>query len=241
MHILTSHQPVYIPWLGLFHKIMLADTFCFFDNVQYQHKDWNNRNYIKSGDNSKILLSIPIFNKGYLEKKYLDIKISTESGWQKKHLRSIELNYRKAPYFDLYYNDIKLFYTNKYELLSELNFEMLQYFLKVLDIEVKIVRMKDYAFKGRKDDLVLDMCMKLNSDLFIFGTLGKDYASVDKFNQNNIKVYFQEYNHPIYNQPGKTFTSHLSVLDLLFNCGPDSKNVIMQNNITKNELIQMFS
>ena len=46
--ILTAHQPVYLPWLGLFHKIALADEFVFFDQVQYLPKDWMNRNKIKT-------------------------------------------------------------------------------------------------------------------------------------------------------------------------------------------------
>ena len=48
MNILTAHQPVYMPWLGLFHKIAISDTFVWFDDVQYQSKEWDNRNKIKT-------------------------------------------------------------------------------------------------------------------------------------------------------------------------------------------------
>ena len=66
--ILTAHQPVYIPWLGLFQKIQSADLFCFFDIVQYQKKDFNNRNKIKTM-NGEMWLSVPVETKGFLDKK----------------------------------------------------------------------------------------------------------------------------------------------------------------------------
>ena len=65
---LTAHQPVYLPWLGLFHKINLCDYFCYFDIVQYQHKDYNNRNLIKTNSGAK-WLTVPVESKNHFEKK----------------------------------------------------------------------------------------------------------------------------------------------------------------------------
>ena len=95
--ILTAHQPVYLPWLGLFHKIARADLFCYFDIVQYQRKDYNNRNKIKTS-NGALWLSVPVESKGHLDKNVSDILI-IQDNWVTKHLKSIELNYKKAPFF----------------------------------------------------------------------------------------------------------------------------------------------
>ena len=92
--ILTAHQPVYLPWFGLFHKIALADEFVFFDQVQYLPKDWMNRNKIKTQIGS-IWLTVPVLRKGYRELKTSGIKINNSIDWQKKHLRSISINYKK--------------------------------------------------------------------------------------------------------------------------------------------------
>ena len=100
--ILTAHQPTYLPWLGLFHKIALADKFCFFDDVQYQPKDWNNRNKIKFSNGKENWLSVPVKRTNYLEKSYLDIEINNEVKWQKKHFKSIVSNYSKSEYYELY-------------------------------------------------------------------------------------------------------------------------------------------
>ena len=93
--ILTAHQPTYLPWLGLFHKIAIAEKFVHFDQVQYLPKDYMNRNLIKTNAGS-IWLSVPVLRKGYRELKTSEIKINNSVDWQKKHLRSILINYKKA-------------------------------------------------------------------------------------------------------------------------------------------------
>ena len=103
--ILSAHQPVYLPWLGLFHKIALADIFCVFDIVQYQRKDFNNRNKIKTLA-GPIWLTVPVKSSGRLNSIITDIEIIND-GWHKKHLKSIELNYKKTPYFEQYFHSLK--------------------------------------------------------------------------------------------------------------------------------------
>ncbi len=113
---------------------------------------------------------------------------------------------------------------------------MLKWFLEQLDIKIEFSKASDYKFEGTKSDLVLNMCKQLGADLYIFGELGKDYAKVDDFKEHGIRVIFQEYKHPVYPQMFGDFIPNLSVIDLLFNCGPNSRDIIMSNNLTKNEL-----
>ena len=99
--ILTAHQPVYLPWLGLFHKISLADIFVYFDQVQYLPKDWMNRNEIKTATGPS-WLTVPILKKGHRERKTSEIEINNEIDWRKKHLKTIKNNYCKSPFFEKY-------------------------------------------------------------------------------------------------------------------------------------------
>ena len=230
--ILTAHQPVYLPWLGLFHKISLADKFCFFDDVQYEVRGWNNRNYIKGNNSDKMLLTVPVLSKGHIGKSYMQLKINNGSSWQKKHWGTIECVYKKHPYFDLYADDLLYFYKKRWEYLVDLNFEMLLYFLKVLNINIEVVRMSDNVFSGEKSSLVLDMCRKLNADAYIFGKLGADYADVVAFNRYGIEVEFQDYQHPVYPQISSVFTEGLSIIDLLFNCGDEAKAILLHDNVS---------
>lgn len=227
--ILTAHQPTYLPWLGLFHKIANADVFCYFDIAQYQKKDFNNRNKIKT-HNGPIWLSVPVQSKNHFQTSVGKIKI-INNGWNKKHFKSIKLAYKKAKFFNDYIKDLEyLFLKKNYTTLSELNLVFLKYFLKKIKIKTPIISASDYNFEGKKSDLVLDMCIKLNAKEYIFGEQGQNYADKKKFFDHEIKVHFQKYTHPVYDQIHGDFLPNMSIVDLLFNEGPNSKEIILKNN-----------
>jgi len=240
--ILTGHQPVYLPWLGLFHKIALADTFVFMDQVQYLAGDWNNRNYIKTPQ-GKLLLTVPVSLKQGESLLLSDIVITQDSPrperrWQARHWKSIQLNYQHAPYFSQYADFFRWLYMEKeWTRLSELNEAMLRYLLDVLGIKVRFLRMSDCQFQGKKADLILDMCRQLGATINVFGALGRDYVDSQAFEREGIQVYFQDYRHRQYPQQFGPFVSHLSVVDLLFNCGPGSLEVVMEGNVSKSALL----
>ena len=227
--ILTAHQPVYLPWLGLFHKIALAEMFCLFDIVQYQKRDYNNRNKIKT-PNGEIWLTVPVESKQHFDKKLCDIKI-IDNGWNKKQFKSISFSYKKSPFFDQYIEGLeKILLKKNYSYLSELNQEFLKYFLSCLNIDIPIVKASDYDFIGYKSELVLDMCVKLGAKKYIFGCQGKNYADLESFKAKKIDVFFQDYQHPNYHQLHGEFIPRLSIIDLLFNEGPKSLDILKTNN-----------
>lgn len=234
--ILTAHQPVYLPWLGLFHKIAISDAYCYFDDVQYQVKDWNNRNKIKTADGDA-WLTVPVLTKGYREKKFWQIEINNTVDWRKKHWRTIYLNYKKTPFFDKYAAYFEELYKKDWRFLSDLNESMLKWFLAALGIKVDYFKASAMHFQGYKLELVLDMCKKLKADIYIFGALGKDYAEKEKFSQAGVKIYFQDYRHPEYKQTGNNFLPYMSIIDLLFNYGDQSLKILMNGNITKQDLL----
>jgi hypothetical protein len=234
---LTAHQPVYLPWLGLFHKIMLADLFCVFDIVQYQRKDFNNRNKIKT-QTGPIWLSVPVESRDHLNTRICDIKI-VQDGWARRHARSIRHSYEKAPFFKDHIDRIEAFLLGtRYVYLTDLNTDMLAMFMAALDITVPLVKASDYDFVGKKSDLVLDMCVKLGATDYIFGAQGRSYADTDSFRNKRVKAYFQAYMHPTYPQLGGAFTSHMSIIDLLFNVGHASRDVIMAGNAKSLDLLE---
>lgn len=227
--ILTAHQPVYIPWLGLFHKIALADMFCIFDIAQYQTKDYNNRNKIKT-NTGPIWLSVPVESKDHFQKKLCDIRV-INNGWNRKHLKSIQLAYQKAPYYKEYIEPVARILQSDYAFLTDLNTDILRCFLAALGMSVPVVKASDYDFAGAKSDLVLDMCVKLKANQYIFGAQGRNYADVQSFQSQGIGVTFQDYVHPVYRQLHGEFVPYMSLLDLLFNEGPASYSIMMSGNI----------
>jgi len=233
--ILTAHQPVYLPWLGLFHKIALADLFCYFDIAQYQTKDYNNRNKIKT-HNGETWLSVPVESKNHFDKSVGDIRI-VQNGWQRKHFKSIQLSYQKASYYRDYIDGLEAVLVGQlFETLSALNLQILRFLMSCLALKTPIVKASDYAFQGTKSDLVLDMCLQLRADTYIFGAQGRDYADVDKFRASGVEPRFQDYRHPVYRQLHGEFLPYMSVIDLLFNEGPRGKEILLSGNDTRAEL-----
>ncbi len=219
---------MYLPWLGLFHKIALCDTYVFLDSVKYLKQDWNNRNKIK-GAAGAMWLTVPVATGGTDNILLPDVRISNEHNWRTKHWRSIRSCYGRAPYFDQYAPFLEDVYRCKWESLNELDLHMLRWSLEVLGIRVQFLRASELDLEGTKSDLVLDMCRKLGAKTYIFGALGRDYAQVTDFERAGVDVIFQDYRHPQYPQLHGDFIPYLSIVDLLFNCGPKSLEVLMQN------------
>ena len=223
--ILTAHQPVYLPWLGLFDKIAYADTFVSFNQVQYCPKDFQNRNKVKTKDGTP-WLTVPVCSSGHREIPMSEITINNQLPWQRKHLRTIQQAYQKAPFYDYIMQILEPYYVEEYEYLVDLNESMLLTFLDVLGIDIDFHQANHFQFQGQKSDLVLDMCKTLGANTYIFGSQGRDYADVKSFNEQGIEVVFQEYTHPEYPQLHGKFEPNLSVIDLLMNCGPDSLEIL---------------
>ena len=235
--ILTIHQPAYLPWPGYFHRLMLADTFVFFDNTQFEKNSFINRNKIKNPRGAP-WLTVPVSLKGHLEKEIREIEISGQA-WRKDHWQAIELNYKKAKYWNKYSEKLKKFYEKPYSNIAEACFAQLKMFAEMLGVETKIIGASELKkFDSKKDDLVLDICKELSADLYISGSQGKGYLDLEKFKTQGVKVYFQDYQHPAYQQLWGEFLPNLSIIDLLFNEGPKSKEIILKNNITKDKLYE---
>ncbi len=223
---LTAGQIGYLPYLGFFAKVAQADVLCSFDAVQYEKRGWNNRNYIKTA-NGPLMLSVPVKSKDHFSKRLCEIEI-VPGGWARKHLRSIDLAYHKAPYFSLYYEtlvDIILPYSAG-GLLHDLNEKLLRFFMAKLGMERPIVRASSYQFNGHKSDLVLDMALQLKASSYIFGGEGKNYADAQGFRNAGVEPIFQQYVHPVYPQLHGQFVEKMSVVDLLMNAGPDSLTIL---------------
>jgi len=240
--IVTGHQPVYLPWLGLFHKISLADIYIFMDDVQYLEKDWNNRNKIKTPHGAK-WLTVPVSVKKSASALLKDIMIDTsrrgtKDDWQLEHWKTIEGNYKRAPHFKTYAPFFEDIYVKKtWEKLAELNEYQLKYFLEVLGIKTKFYKASEVGFTQKKSDLVLEHCLKFKASVCVTGAMGKDYIKEEDFANHSIKVYFQNYQHPVYQQLWGEFAPFMTVADLLFNHGEASPGIIAQGNIRKEELL----
>ena len=226
---LTAHQPAYLPWLGYFDKIISSDIYIYLDTVQLEKNSFSCRNKIKTPQGGA-WITIPIKRKGTSSIAIKDICIDNSKQWKKKHLKNFYYNYQKAPFFDDLYPRIEELYNQSFELFSDLAYYHLLFWVKELNIKTKIVKSSDLSISSKKSDLILDLCQHLNADKYISGVEGKYYLDAKSFKKEKINVEFQNYQHPVYQQLNGSFISHMSVIDLLFNEGPNSNEIIMSGN-----------
>ena len=235
--LLSAHQPTYLSWLGLFHKIEVADLFVIYDDVEYSRYGWYNRNYILS-KNGPIMLVVPINRRFSENLLHNEVNIDNSTNWSNKHIRTIQQCYSKSPHYDEYIDIVNEIFSVKYDYLFDLNIKILKFFLNALNIKTKIIYSSQLKLKYSKSDRALDLAKKTNSTHILFGELGSNYADINKFKENKVIPIFQKYIHPIYNQfNSKKFFSKMSVIDLLFNYGKDSRKILLSNNYTKTNIL----
>ena len=223
MKILSIRQPGYLPFIGFFKKIQATDVFVFLDDVQYTRSDFDNRNKIRIQDDS-MWLTIPIFNK--TGQTLNEVKIDYSKKWVSKHKSSIEYNYEKAPYFEEYWKDIELILDKSWEKLIDLNMELINYFITKLEINTKTVFSSELNINKTGSEKLLEICKDLQVDTYLSGEFGRNYLDINLFQQENIKVIFEKFEHPTYDQTFDGFVQNMSIIDLLFNEGQNAKNIL---------------
>jgi hypothetical protein len=215
--------------MGFFDKISRSDVFVIFDNVQFPRgkQHFGHRNLIKT-DREPKWLTVPLNGKSEL-KSFNEIEINY-NGWSDNHLNLIKNFYRKSKYFNVYYGDLESILKVNYKTLSELNSALIKYFLNVMDIKTQVVFCSEICpNEVSGGDRIIYLLKKLNATKYISGTGpgSMRYINEQEFKDNNIELVWQHYTHPKYTQLYGDFKPYMCILDLLFNEGTNSKNIIL--------------
>lgn len=220
-------QPAYLPWLGYFDLIDQVDAFVLLDNVQFEKQSWQHRNRIKTPTGLQ-WLTVPVAFRGHFGQRIFEVQIR-EPEFVGTHVKGIELNYRRAPFFERYFSEFaELLRLHCSSRLSVLTQQLIEWFCSVLDIRTKILRASDLDGMGRRSELLISICGLLKADSYL-SPLGSAVYLMDDlgaFSTANIQVGFQHYEHPSYRQMFPPFISHASVLDLILNEGPNSLSIL---------------
>lgn len=226
---MAMHQANYIPWLGFFYKIARADVFVYLDVVQYPRgQSFAARNRIKT-PNGAAFLTIPVsIPKGHEGKALYSEVTFADDKWRDKHIKSLTLNYKKAPFFNDIFPMVQQHIGTAPNLL-ELNISLIESVCRLLKIDTERIRLSQILDDfGQKTDLIIDICRAVNADAYLSGTGGgRDYNDENKMNAAGINLIYSDFKHPVYKQLWGEFIPNLSVLDLLFNLGPDSRTVLL--------------
>ena len=215
--IVAGHQPNYLPWLGFFDKLSKCDVFIIEDSVQYVHREYQNRNRVKTS-NGVQWLTVPVV-RGRSGQRISEVRIQNEEDWARRHWLTLQMNYSRAPYWDEYSEKLRRVYETKWNHLMDLNMHLIREIMRILDIDKELVYASSLEASGRKTDLVIAQCKALNADTLLSGAGAKEYLDVKKMNESGVRVVFQEFKHPEYRQLWGGFEPNLSAVDYILCAG----------------------
>ena len=237
--IVSIHQPDYLPWLGFFDKILRCDVFVLLDNVQFSKNYFTNRNKIRTAAGSATSqgwtwLTVPVLTKGKADQRIDEVQINniSERRWAEKHWKSIEQSYKKALFFSKYADFFYQLYSKELDSLTELNKTIIQYLVSAFGLNTRICEVAEIreaaplAVEGKGGELLCNICQSLGADTYLSGAFGKEYLDEGLFTDHEIKVVYQEFFHPEYKQVFSPFIPNMSAIDLLFNYGKDSLQIL---------------
>jgi len=228
-------QSSYIPWKGYFDLIGSVDEFILYDEMQFTRRDWRNRNLIKTPTGLH-WLTVPVISKGKFTQKISETKIDGVD-WAGAHWKTLSANYRRSKYFHSIADWLgPLYLDGRYDSLSELNFKFLQMICQYLELETKISFSSDYYSVPGKSARLAALCVAAGGGEYISGPSARDYLDEKEFFDRGLKIFWFSYDgYEKYPQQWGEFVHGVSILDLLFNCGPDSRKYMKLKSFLKND------
>jgi len=226
-------QPGYLPWLGFFEQMYRTDVFVLYDDVQYDKDGWRNRNRIK-GAGGALWLTVPVHVKLSDHPLISEVRIDNKTNWRKKHLLSLKMNYAKAPFFPDFIGIFEEAFSREWDYLVDID---VYFILKLSDClgmgNKKIVRSSELNVEGDRIERLINICKIFDADIFYEGASGKNYLDSDYFSKKGVAIEYQDYVHPVYRQLYGDFIPYLSLVDLLFNHGDESLEILTSGNNAK--------
>lgn len=212
--IVTIHQPDFLPWLGFFDRWQKSDLYIVLDDVQFLRRGWHHRDKIKTKDGVK-WLTVPVIKKGKSSQLIREVRIDDGSDWRKKHVRTIEMNYKGAPGFERCFNRIREIYNKKYKFLIDLNMAFLNFVSEELGIAKPTAYASDYKISTSSSQRLLDLLKVAGGTEYLTGIGSKNYLDEALFRKEGIDVFWQEFEHPVYKQLHGQFIPMVSCIDFL--------------------------
>lgn len=216
--ILTSHQPNFLPYMGVFYKAFKSEVLVLSDDVCYSKKGMHNWNRIqtKAGEQK---ITVPV--NAHHDSRLCDISISDPMRNLPKICRTIKEAYARANHFSegmeiidrieaLLREDLRL---------VELNSNLIYYILRRFGIKTEVIMASELGITGHKDDRILQMCKIAKADTYYSGTGAKAYHDEERYRKNGINLVYSDYQPVVYQRKYKPFLPNMSVIDYIFNAG----------------------
>lgn len=215
-------QSSYIPWRGYFDLLASVDTFIIYDDVQFTHSDWRNRNRIRTSNGLK-WLTIPVPQKNRIRRQIRETE-AAHPDWGIQHWRKIAENYRSAPHFEEISAWLEPIYSAGMTNLSETNFTFISAINEYLGIKTSLRWSWEFGSRTGKTERLVDLCSVVGADVYVSGPAAQNYLDDKPFKEANIAVEWFSYDGLLpYPQIHGGYEPEVSIIDLIMNCGPSAK------------------
>lgn len=227
--IVSIMQPAYLPWLGYFHRVALSDVHIVLDHVEIDRNSktkFANRNKVRTKE-GWTWLTVPLKTKGNSGHLFLNkLEIDNNSPWAKKHWGTIMQNYTRAPYFASHAPFFEEVYAREWSYLTDLTREITRYLFQAFAMETRFFFSSEMHVEGHKDVLILNLCRAVGATIYLSGPLGRGYLREPLFSEAGIQLIYHDYQHPRYIQHYPGFEENMAAVDLLFNYGAKSWEIL---------------
>lgn len=209
---LAIMQPYFFPYIGYWQLISAVDTFVIFDDVNFIKKGYINRNSILANEKAQ-LFTLELI--GASQNKLInEIEVGNNS---QKLLKTIEIAYKKAPYFSDVFPMIEDILNNKEKNLSKFIGHSLEQISNYLKLHTKFIYSSDIKKENslKAQDKIIDICKKLEATDYINAIGGQELYDKAKFKEQNINLNFLKTELTEYKQFKNDFIPYLSIIDIL--------------------------
>ena len=227
-------QPTYLPWIGYFDLIDSTDVFIFLDDAQVLKRSWGVRNRIL-GQNGETFLTVPLSGHKHGEgSAFIDTKVDAGQDWAKTHLATIRHAYAKASHFEEVFADLQDLLSAPQATIGALNKAFIAFTARRIGITTPLRSSSElHGVDGRKDDRLVSICKALGVDTYLSAPGSAAYIERVReggaFSESGVVLRYHHFDHPTYPQRRDDFVSHMSIVDLLMNCGYDSALQIIRS------------
>jgi|SRR5688500_12466316 len=219
-------QPTYLPWLGYFGLMQSVDLFILLDSVQFARRSWQQRNQIKTV-NGPLWLSVPVLSKGRRGQLISEVEIDRSRDFARRHQRALETNYGGALYFEALSPQLFAVLCSDNRYLAELTINLTIWIRDTLGIGTPVRLASEFEGVGAKADLLGSLCDQAGATEYISPAGSRQYLDEsDAFSKRGMPLRYFKFIHPEYSQRFGDFLPNMSVIDLIFNCGPESLSLI---------------
>lgn len=219
-------QPTYLPWSGYFGLMYSVDLFIFLDTVQFEHRSWQQRNRIKTPRGPQ-WLTVPVISKGKRDQWIQDVEIGNGIEFSKKHLKAIDLNYRKATHFNEVFSEVRRELNDPGEKLANLAISLILRLKRLLGINTTVMRSSELMGEGPKAELLASLCVQVGATEYVSPPGSKEYLRASSaFHEVGIPIRYFEFTHPEYIQLHGEFIPYMSCIDMMMNCGDRAFSLI---------------